>query len=159
MEQLTRSKQAILKSVAEKFDQMMKEVSDTTQQEVSRIDEEVDAITGRFAVVNGVSNGVEDSPRSLSRRRNNQVRLDTSKRISATSVSGERSYKYFDYPEKDSLEEDVEKLCGQMATMEMNVKMSETNGVQDASVVDDGDFPEDQVCSPAEDVPDTCFQQ
>ena len=156
--QLTKFKDAYLKSVAEKFDEMMKQVSDITKREISSIDQEVSAITERLNVANKISNGVEDSPKSLSRRRNNLLKIDTSKRISTTKLTGERSYKYFDYPETDSLEEDVERLCGRMVTMEMNVTLSGTNGFSDAGVVQDDDFLEQQVCSPGDDVPDSCFQ-
>ena len=153
-EQLTRSKEAYLKSVAEKFDEMMKEVSDATKREISRIDEEVDALTERLTV----SNGGEGSPKSLSRRRNNLAKLDTSKRISTTNYPREMSYKYFEYPETDNLDEDVEKLCGRIVTMDMHVTLSGTNGISDARDAENDGYPEDQVCSPGEQVPDTCFQ-
>ena len=156
--QLTSCKDAYLKSVAEKFDEMMKQVSDTTKREISSIDQEVSAITERLKVANKMSNIGEDSPKSLSRRRNNLMKIDTSKRISTTKLTGERSYKYFDYPETDNLDEDVERLCRRMVTKEMHVTLSGTNGVTDPSVQEDDDFLEEQVCSPGDDVPDSCFQ-
>ena len=61
--QLTRCKDAYLKSVADKLDEMMKQVSNTTKQEISSIDQEVSAIAERLNVVNGVSNGGKDSPK------------------------------------------------------------------------------------------------
>ena len=136
----------------------MKQVSDTTKREISSIDQEVSAITERLKVANKMSNIGEDSPKSLSRRRNNLMKIDTSKRISTTKLTGERSYKYFDYPETDNLDEDVERLCRWMVTKEMQVTLSGTNGVTDASVQEDDDFLEEQVCSPGDDVPDSCFQ-
>ena len=137
---------------------MMKQVSDTTKREISSIDQEVSAITERLNVANKMSNIGEDSPKSLSRRKNNLMKIDTSKRISTTKLTGERSYKYFDYPETDNLDEDVERLCGRMVTKEMHATLSGTNGVSDVRVQEDDDFLEEQVCSPGDDVPDSCFQ-
>ena len=112
--ELATSQEKLVNQIRERFDVLKKNLDDHTSVIVQDIDKDITSIDQHLEVINGIKMNVTSG---LASPEDVRIGIEVIKSIAESSkahVSGIKSYKVLRYCATETLNEDIEKLCGQL---------------------------------------------